>query len=197
MMTAQELDAVRERLAKATVPLSMPGYVISEDGEVWSVSSNWRGYGCRKLAAIPNSHGYLRVRMLLNNGVRKSFFVHKLVAEAYLPPRPTKNHEIRHLDGTRTNNKSSNLMWGTRSENAADREKHGKTARGSNNGVSKLTEDAVLTILKDYENGVSTTDLAIQYGVSTTSIRMAINNKQWKHVHDLRRAAEAAGREGE
>lgn len=110
---------------KAYTPL----YDITEMGQVFSTTSNWRGFGARQLTAHPNSHGYLRVRIVVN-GKRKSAFVHRLVAEKFLEPRPSPQHEIRHLDGNRQNNSSDNLAWGTRKDNAADREAHGRTSRG-------------------------------------------------------------------
>lgn len=105
------------------------GYEITRDGRVFSFASNWRGYGRRELVAQPNSNGYLRVRLLID-GVRKSHMVHKLVAQMFLPERPSAKHEIRHLDGNKLNNCAGNLAWGTRKENADDRERHGRTSRG-------------------------------------------------------------------
>jgi hypothetical protein len=106
-----------------------PGYVVSPSGDVISIASNWRGYGARKLAHQPNDDGYPSVRVIVD-GKRKRFAVHILVAAVFLPPRPSPNHEIRHLDGNKENCHASNLMWGTRKENAEDRERHGRTSRG-------------------------------------------------------------------
>lgn len=66
----------------------------------------------------------------MRNGKRTRLKVHKLVAWNYLPARPSTSHEIRHLDGNKMNNKATNLIWGTSKENAADRERHGRTSRG-------------------------------------------------------------------
>jgi len=107
-----------------------PGYEVTRDGRVFSVSSNWRGKGRREMRATPNSDGYPSVRLVVD-GKRKRFTVHSLVAEKYLPPRPTRNHEVRHLDGDKTNSDASNLDWGTQKENADDRERHGRTSRGT------------------------------------------------------------------
>ena len=106
-----------------------PGYVVTRSGQVFSVASNWRGYGARIMKQHPNSHGYMRVRLTVD-GKRKSFFVHKLVAFKFLPARPSPKFEIRHLDGDKLNNAIENLAWGTRADNAADRERHGRTSRG-------------------------------------------------------------------
>src|ERR1700685_2868911 len=103
-------------------------YHIDSLGGVWA-QTGWRGEPVRRLAQHPNSHGYLRVRMVID-GKRVSKFVHLLVAAKYLPPRPSPKHEVRHLDGDKTHNAHTNLAWGTRKENAADRELHGHTSRG-------------------------------------------------------------------
>jgi hypothetical protein len=119
------------------VPVALyPGYEVTSDGRVFSTASNWRGYGRRELEQHQNSHGYPSVRMIVA-GKRKRMLVHSMVAQAFLPPRPTPEHEVRHLDGDMTNNHASNLAWGTRKENAADRERHGRTARGARNGWSR------------------------------------------------------------
>jgi hypothetical protein len=53
------------------------------------------------------------------------------VAAQFLPERPSPEHEVRHLDGNKDNPHADNLAWGTRKENADDRERHGRTSRGS------------------------------------------------------------------
>lgn len=108
-----------------------PGYEISRDGRVYSVATNWRGYGRREMQRTPNDDGYPSVRILVN-GKRKRLAVHVLVAMEYLPPRPSSRHELRHLDGDKLNSHVDNLAWGTALENAADRERHGRTSRGAN-----------------------------------------------------------------
>lgn len=112
-----------------------PGYEVTPYGSVFSVSSNWRGLGRRRLADHPNSDGYLRVRLTID-GKRKSYLVHSLVAAKFLPPRPSMKHEICHIDGNRRNNLVSNLRWGTRKDNASDRERHGRTSRGEKHSLA-------------------------------------------------------------
>lgn len=112
-----------------------PGYEVTRDGKVFSVASNWRGYGRREMRQLLNSDGYPCVRLMLD-GRRKHIRVHVLVAQAYLPPRPSEDHEIRHLDGNRLNPNADNLAWGTRKDNAADRERHGRTSRGEAHSAS-------------------------------------------------------------
>jgi hypothetical protein len=101
-----------------------PGYRVTRDGRVFSTDSNWRGYGAREMAQHINKDGYAVVRLTVD-GKRKKFRVHQLVCGAFHGPKPTPDHEVRHLDGDRTNNEARNLTWGTRSENALDRQRHG------------------------------------------------------------------------
>lgn len=112
-----------------------PGYRITADGRVFSVEHNWRGYGERELSQVPHKDGYLTVRLTVD-GRRKRFAVHRLVAGQFLPPRPSPSHQVRHLDGDKTNNRVGNLAWGTAKDNADDREMHGRTSRGEAHGAA-------------------------------------------------------------
>ena len=107
-----------------------PGYAVTDDGLVWA-NTKWRGeQGYRLLSRVPNGKGYLKVRLVSPNGKRVNRAIHTLVAKAFLEPKPSAAHEVRHKDGERTHNRVSNLCWGTRKDNAADREQHGRTSRG-------------------------------------------------------------------
>lgn len=102
---------------------SAPGYEADESGAIWSVSRNWRGLGERTLSSFIDTYGYPRVSLVVaDKHVQRA--VHALVCEAFHGPRPD-GQEVRHLDGTRDNNVPGNLAWGTKSENAKDRVRHG------------------------------------------------------------------------
>jgi hypothetical protein len=52
----------------------------------------------------------------MRGGVRKRCFVHRLVAQAFIP-NPGCRPEINHFDQNTLNNAADNLEWSTRSEN--------------------------------------------------------------------------------
>jgi hypothetical protein len=54
--------------------------------------------------------GYLSVG-LSRNSKQRAFYVHRLVAEAFLGPRPA-GKETMHLNGDRTDNRVANLAYG-------------------------------------------------------------------------------------
>lgn len=62
-----------------------------------------------------SGNGYMYVD-LYNRGKRKRFYVHRLVAEAYVP-NPHNKPYINHIDGNPKNNDYTNLEWCTPSEN--------------------------------------------------------------------------------
>ena len=196
--TPADLEALI-KLAEAATPIAeAPGYRVHSDGFVLSTGSNWRGHVVRIIAAQADSDGYLRVRMSVA-GRRRAESVHRLVARAYLPPRPSPAHEVRHLDGDRRNNRSTNLAWGTRAENAADREHHGRTARGARNGGycattsdrqargerignSRMTAEAVSEARRRSESGESVASIARDFGLPHRTVYGAIMRETWRHV---------------
>jgi hypothetical protein len=120
----------------AALPIpGWPGYLATEDGVIISADSNWRGYGVRQLTGDTDRDGYLKVR-LMRDGRRIRKAVHHLVAITWLHPRPSPAHEVRHLNGDCLNNAATNLAWGTRKENAEDRERHGRTSRGERHAAA-------------------------------------------------------------
>ncbi len=113
-----------------TYPIpNVPGYEITEDGEVYSVDYNWRGYGKRQMAQHPNSDGYPSVRLTVGR-TRKRYTVHKLVAQTFINGPSENCDQLCHCDGNKNNNHYKNLRWGNSQDNAIDREKHGNTSRG-------------------------------------------------------------------
>lgn len=105
-------------------------YEVSDHGRVRSVERFVRGKAgvrsprvSRVLALSANTHGYLHVSLSRENK-RRTAYVHGLVLQAFVGPRP-EGLEACHQDGDKTNNAIGNLRWDTRSQNALDRVRHG------------------------------------------------------------------------
>lgn len=100
----------------------IPEYVVTDDGEV--ISTKFGKRRVLKPYAGAGTSAHPRVRLTPEGMGQKTFLVHQLVAQAFLPPRPA-GHELRHLNGDHRDCRADNLAWGTRSENVLDQVKHG------------------------------------------------------------------------
>lgn len=89
-------------------------YEISSNGRVKSLNYNKTGRE-QILKPIKNRFGYLQI-ILNQNGKKKHFSVHRLVAQAFISNIENKPC-INHKDEDKTNNKVENLEWCTVSYN--------------------------------------------------------------------------------
>lgn len=160
----------------APIP-GVPGYAADREGRIWSIASNWRGCGPRILQASVR-RGYHRVRVVIDGKCTRRF-AHRLVALAFLGPQPSPEHEVRHLNGNRGDNRPENLAWGTRRENVADSIRHGTQVRGERQHLAKLTADAVREMRA---SGGSVRSLAARFGVHTRTVQAVLAGETWRHV---------------
>lgn len=85
-------------------------YKITENGEIWSNIYN------KFLSCKYDKDGYLDLCLVCEDGKRRHFRVHRLVAEIYIG-NPNNFPIVLHLDNNKSNNHYSNLKWGTVQEN--------------------------------------------------------------------------------
>ena len=109
--------------------------------------------------------------------------VHRLVLEAFVGPCPD-GMEARHFpDRNPMNNRLGNLNWGTKLDNAVDKQAHGTMVRGERVKVGKLTAEIVLEIRRLSASGRhSQESLGRKFGVAQSSISSLLLRKTWKHI---------------
>lgn len=155
-----------------------PDYYVTDDGRVFSEKygdrREMKPHGASKM-------GYLCVGLRVS-GRPVYRYIHRLVAEAFLPPRLLHQTEIRHIDGDHMNNTATNLAWGTSTENAADRARHGTQVRGERHGSAKLSDSKVTEIKQALVDGESHDALGRRYGVAQGQIGLISSELTWKHV---------------
>lgn len=152
---------------------SLPRFVRSRGGGTASIDG-------RILKPSPVEGGYLQVR-LARDGRQKAVNIHRLVLAAFCGPRPP-GMETRHLNNDPADNRVENLRWGTRKENAADKELHGTVVRGSSHPMATLNESQVLSVLARIERGDKMTDIARDLGVSTHAIFRIKHGISYRHL---------------
>lgn len=120
-------------------------YRAGSDGKIYS-RTRYAGFGRKErvewypLCGTPGSREYLMVSLCHQNK-KVTKHIHRLICMAFHGMPPTPQHQTRHLDGNRKNNRPENLAWGTQAENWADRKAHGRGIEGEKHHASKFTNE--------------------------------------------------------
>jgi hypothetical protein len=139
-----------------------PNYTVTEDGLVYSLKSS------KYISMLPNKNvQYLQVSLWKNNR-GKNFYVHRLVAEAFIP-NPNNLPMVNHKDGNKLNNHVSNLEWVVSSENAQH-----AVDTGLKTYTNRLTQQEFVELLTDVINGESYESLSkrVPYKVPFLSTKL-------------------------
>jgi NUMOD4 motif/HNH endonuclease len=131
----------------------------------------------RVLRPGPNDSGHLTVVLGRRHGSRQ---VHDLVLREFVGP-PPDGHESLHGDGDPTNNRLSNLRWGTRSENLHDAVKHGAKKVAEEHRGAKL-KNSDIPVIRSLFGSISYAEIGRRYSVSEATIRQIKDGKSWKSV---------------
>lgn len=157
-----------------------PGYEADDEGNIWSECKRWQG----RTRLIPRWHdlGYWKVRLAIGPLKRKRVSVHTLVCLAFHGSRPS-NACIRHLDGDSSNNRPTNLCWGTMKENAADRTAHGRhliSCRART--ATKLDPQRVTEIRAALRDGETFKSLSLRFSVAQATINQIKKRETWREI---------------
>lgn len=94
-------------------------YKISSLGEI----KNLKHKKEKEVKQVLQKTGYLKV-ILIKDKKPKAFYVHRLVAQAFIPNIENKS-QVNHKDGNKQNNNINNLEWNTPKENVKHAYKNG------------------------------------------------------------------------
>lgn len=171
----------RRRLADGQLPLGLLPPSLS--GEVWRRSGRWPWLLASNFGRVASEGRKRRLPpRLVTGAVHPNGYIVGgdgiyrccVVADAWHGARP-KGAVVRHLDGSRDNDRPENVTWGTSSQNALDRHGHG-TMR------AVLTADAVVPILRAMKRGTSPTRLGRKFGVTASAIHCVQSGDSWRHI---------------
>ena len=149
--------------------------------EIWKTITDFEIYNVSNFGQVMNTNthkimklnfkgGYNKIS-LTNNKIRKSMFVHRLVALAFIE-NPENKSDVNHKDKDKINNHISNLEWMTKKENNIHRCKDTIITTNKNKSINRVNKNTN-EILETYN---SIEDAAI----------WALNNNLTKNTHNGR-----------
>lgn len=143
-------------------------YEVSNLGRIKSlkrIKKQWNGYKYieyeipEKIRKPRYFNGYYIVNLTVN-GVRHQEWVHRLVAQAFIP-NPNNLPEVDHKNGRKLDNRANNLRWVTKEDNMKYMQarqnklktKKFETKYGKNNIVTKTSSNNDKTKVLHLETG--------------------------------------------
>ena len=154
-------------------------FKVSNFGRVYSKRTN------KVLKTYTHKSGYAIISTKVGGRLGKAFCfkVHRLVAEAFLPPpdeylineaSKTKYGKVcvNHKDGNKLNNCAENLEWSSHSENIRHAIREGllqKPPRSLESPITKVTEADIKFIRENYGK-ISKREIAKILGVGPTTV---------------------------
>lgn len=199
-------NPTQEEVEYRDIP-GFPGYRVGSDGSVWSclargngnrgkMTDCWRLMKCSSMKSKRRRFTdavYLAANLTKGGKVTK-VLVHRLVLGVFGPPCPP-GQQCRHLDGNPSNNRLSNLAWGTPTENYHDRLGHGTALLLDECPQAELSENDAILIRELYSSGEFTQkELAKQFGTTASNIGHITRGKSWKLTGGSRRKSRIAGK---
>jgi hypothetical protein len=159
-----------DRLASPGVqikPLPFENYWATSDGRI--ISTKFRR--ANALSPGVSWHGYSRVVLYLR-GNKRAYYVHRLIALAFMGSPPPGRNQVAHIDGLKSNNCVSNLKYSDQYENnVLDKAAHGHL---------KLNSEAAQEIRGGITQGIPRTALAEAFGVSVSTIGLISIGRTWR-----------------
>lgn len=153
-------------------------YEVSNIGRIKSLRNNI------VLKQLDSGNGYFKV-LFSKCGKVRSFWVHRLVASAFVP-NPNDLPVVDHLDGNKRNNNAENLDWCTSGDNSRRAWNNGlipplPVMYGEQHPNHVLTREKASDIRRLYATGEYTQrQLGSVFGVSQATIKSILKNRTWR-----------------
>jgi DNA-binding Xre family transcriptional regulator len=160
-----------------------PHYEVSNYGRLKSFQNDPKDGQIIKGSVI---QGYCSLNIRVSGGKTINRYVHKLVAEYFVPRSSEEKKYVIHLDFSKQNNYYLNLKWVTKNEMTEhNRENPALLNRVMPRRTSnyKLTESKVMMIKKLLKNENNRLKMiAKQFGITHTQLNRIRSGENWKHV---------------
>ena len=154
------------------------GRLRSLDRWVKSKSGSVRFCKGKILKLCTDKYGYLKVGLWKNNKV-KTYYVHHLVAEVFLP-NPNNYKEVNHKDEDKTNNSVENLEWCSAKYNSNYGTRNERMSKSLTNNIYTSRKVDVYDLDMNFiETLPSSKECGRKYKVHHSNVRNCCNGGKW------------------
>lgn len=135
-----------------------------------------------------NISGYKSMMVRFRSQEKKvftqQFYIHRLVAEAFIPKQNKDQHFVIHLDYNKLNNSIHNLEWATEEQLNEHNNRNPLVLEKRVSGY-KLTENDVKIIKKLLKsNKTRLSMIAKRFGITHTQLNRIRSGENWGHVKE-------------
>ena len=166
-------------------------YIVSNTG---IIKNKFTG---REIKQGLHYKGYPTISLQYGNGQTLGTFVHRVVAQAFIP-NPENKPQVNHINGNKLCNWYKNLEWCTASENIQHAIKEGLfyTGQGEYANAAKYSEKQIHQVCSLLALGKFTnTEIANFTKVDVANISKIKNKEIWRHIssqYDIKRREQNA-----
>ena len=163
-------------------------YAVSNYGRIISYSDNFSD-GTILRGGLIGGYPTLPVRP---DGKTKTFYVHKLVGDYFVPKESEHHNHLIHLDYNKENNITSNLKWVERKEMIDHQKKNPAVIEGRERKMQiktqvghKLTSTDVIRLKKkifDPKRKTRLKMIAREFGISEMQLYRIKSGENWGHI---------------
>lgn len=162
-----------------------PASEVSDEGQVRQKTIVLGGYEFTDFVRKPSvtKHGYEYLGFRGSDGTQVNQYVHRLVAQAFVP-NPDNKPWVNHINGAKCDNRAVNLEWVTPAENAQHARDNGLMhyPLGEKHHSSTLTDEQVKCIKDRLRKGEKGAVLAREFKVTPSLISHIKAGRRWPHI---------------
>ena len=158
------------------------------------------------ISQYKDTAGYMCITMTMDNLKRKNFFVHRVVAEAFLLNTENKL-TVDHIDRDRSNNNLENLRWATRKEQNQNQSKPIDTMKvmrlDQNSNLIQIHDNVDDVIKYVMDNNLTTQDInfvkkymrryirekkhifGFTWSYEKDTVKIVYNDEIWKNIKEF------------
>ena len=168
----------------------------SLDGEEWKPIPNYEDYHGSNFGRVKSfckgkvkilkpaftNGGYLHVQLHKADGKPKRFYVHRIVAQLFIP-NPLNKPEVNHKDGVKFNCHASNLEWATSGENMRHAVETGLqiAIQGIEDDNAKIKSESDVIYIRENPDNLTSRELAEMFGVDQSTIGKIQRGERYKN----------------